>query len=182
MSKLSNILFFFALLAVASTLRIPKRSNADPRDQLQQIFNGFWEQGGLSGPKTAVGCFVDDSPAQTVKFFGELTEALANSQYLKVPTIVYTYQKNLPASVGECTKTNPEIRQVSAVYGTEDITLLQLFAKVQKYVVGHTESIHEAFVQLDMEFKAGNFNIYGRDAGVLLLHIMNDNSTEEIAV
>jgi len=179
MYMLRNILLF-ALLTVALCIRIPQIKDADPRDQLQQIFNGFWEQGGLKDPTTVVDCFVDDSPRQTIKFFGELTEALANSQYLKVPSIVYAYEKNLPPGVTNCTKTNKEIIECSVVYGTKDITLLQLFSKVQSYVVSHVESVHESFVQLDAEFKAGNLNIYGRDAGVLLLNVMNNKTTEYV--
>jgi len=175
MSTFRLFAVIFALVSIGCVSGLNLRVTIDPSDELQQIFNGFWEQAGQSDPTTVLSCFPGDSPQLTVNFFADLTAALANSQYLKVPAIVANYKKGIPDSVVPCLNSNPEAVQVAKAYGTYQIKLTDLFAKVEKYVVAHIESVHDNFVQLNTELEAGNYNIYGRDAGVLLFNIMNNS-------
>jgi len=173
-SRIIALVFAFAAISCVSSLNL--RANIDPSDELQQILNGFWEQAGQNDPTTVLSCFSGDSPQLTVDFFATLTDALANSQYVKVPAIVNNYKKSIPDSVVPCMTNNTEVIQVSKVYGTYQIKLTDLFAKVEKFVVGHVDEVHGDFVQLNMQLQAGNYNIYGRDAGALLLQIMSGSS------
>lgn len=174
------IAFVLAFAAISCVSGLSLRANIDPSVELQQIFNGFWEQAGQNDPTTVLSCFTGNSPQLTVDFFANLTSALANSQYVKVPALVNDYKKSIPDTVVPCMTSNAEVIQVSKIYDTYQIKLVDLFAKVEKFVVGHVDEVHGDFNQLNMQLQAGNSYIYGRDAGALLLQIMSGSSVETI--
>ena len=147
----------------------------DPKDELQQIANGLWEQANLTDPTTVISCFDDKSAKATVEFLGNLNNDLANKEYLKVPTLVLAYKANLPSPVTKCLQGNPEASQCANVYGTANITLADLFKKIEAYAIDHTDQIHDDFVNMNTEFQGGQFTAYGKDTGSLLQAIMNYN-------
>jgi len=173
------------ILALISILAGPcfglhLRGEDDSAAQLQEIFDGYWEQGGLNGPSTVVDCFVDDSPKMTMDFFIKLADALANSQYLKVPAIVLNFKKSLPDSVNPCVVNNTEVKQVEEAYGISSLSLNDFFRKMESYVVAHLTDVHQDFVRLNDELKAEEFNTVGKDAGSLLQKVMNNKVFDDL--
>jgi len=168
---------FLTLLALISILASPcfgfhLRGEDASRAQLQQILNGYWEQGGLDDPTTVIDCFVDETPKATMDFFVKLADALANSQYLKVPAIVLTYKKNLPDSVNPCIMNNTEVKEVIDAYGLTGISLTDFFRKMENYVIAHVVDVHQDFVRINDELKAEEFTTVGKDAGSILQNVM----------
>jgi len=170
---------FITLLALISILAVPSfglhlRGEDDSAAQLQQIFDGYWEQAGLDHPTSVIDCFVDDSPKMTMDFFVKLADALANSQYLKVPAIVLNFKKGLPDSVNSCVVNNTEVKQVEDAYGVSSLSLNDFFRKMESYVISHVTDVHNDFVRLNDELKGEEFNTVGKDAGSLLQLVMTN--------
>lgn len=149
----------------------------DPSAELQLIINGIFEQASLADPTTVLACFTGDTPQQTIDFLGNLTDSLANSQYLKIASIVFTYRKNLPDSVNQCVSANAEVEQAKNAYGTGNLTVLGLIQKVERYVIANSQNIHSDFVELDTQFNGGSYDAYGRDAGGLLQSVMTQEES-----
>lgn len=134
------------LIAATSALYL---SSTDPSTELQQIANGMFEQVSLADPTTLVPCFTGNTPQQTVDFLTNLTDTLANQQYLKVANIVLNYKKNLPVSVTQCLGNSTEFQQAASAYGTANLTLLGLIQKMEQYIIANVNTIHSSFVELD---------------------------------
>jgi len=171
-------ILLFALLSVLAVQCFAwnLRGDDQAKAQLQQIFNGYWEQGGLNDPTTVIDCFVDDSPKLTMDFFNKLADALANSQYLKVPAIVLNYKKGLPDSVNPCVMNNTEVKQVADAYNVTGLSLNEFFRKMESYVISHVSDVHQDFVNINNELQAEEFNTVGKDAGTLLQNVMKNNN------
>ena len=175
------LIALLAVLAVqcfAFNLRVDEQAKA----QLQQILNGYWEQGGLNDPTTVIDCFVDDSPKLTMDFFNKLADALANSQYLEVPAIVLNYKKGLPDSVNPCVMNNTEVKQVADAYNVSGLSMTDFFRKMESYVIGHVSEVHQDFVNINNELKAEEFNTVGKDAGTLLQNVMKNGNNLDLLV
>ena len=175
--RTSIIILAFLIATAASTYVFDEHNllDVDPKDVLQQIFDGLWEQANLTDPTTVVDCFVGDSPQQTVDFFGNLTDTLAKELYLKAPAIVLDYKKNLDPTVITCMQNNSEVLEVSTAYGTANITLPTLFGKIEKYTIAHADEMHTNFQKLDDDFQGGDYKTYGADSGAFLQAIMNNS-------
>ena len=178
-SSAINLLFIIATVSATITSKFWGNdflsNSIDPKDQLQQIANGFWEQANLTDPTTVLGCFDDNATQLTINFFNELSPDLASQQYLKIPDLVLNFQKSLPPATSQCLNSNEEVLQSGEAYGTTNISLAQLLVKIQKYVVFHLSDMHSSFVNMNNDYQAGNYDAYGKDLGVFLQTIMSSD-------
>lgn len=182
MSPKSVLLIALLSVLAVQCFALNFRADEQAKAQLQEILNGYWEQGGLNDPTTVINCFVDDSPKMTMDFFNKLADALANSQYLKVPAIVLNYKKGLPDSVNPCVMNNTEVKEVTVAYNVSGLSMNDFLRKMESYVISHVSDVHQDFVNINNELQAEEFNKVGKDAGTILQNVMKNNNNLDMTM
>ena len=157
----------FEIMFVPSTV-----SDDDSVQDLQSVFNGFWEQGGLADPTTVAACFDDQSAQVTLDTLGQIISALASNQYTNIPSILKQWQSQIPQSVLDCFVGNPEVTQVGQAYGIVNANPEVLVGDVAKYVLGHFQQFHESSTEMNQEFQAAQYTQVGSGLGQVIQEIV----------
>jgi hypothetical protein len=154
-----------------------RRQLRGDRDTLQQVFNGFWEQAGLSDPQTAVACFDDNSATQAVNALGNALSQLASNNVVGAEKTLTDFGNNLPDSAKTCLSSNSEVQSMLSAYHIQGLTPPQVEEKIVKYMLTHILSLHKQAVQANNDFQSGNYKAVGTEGGVIVQQIFGSGMT-----
>jgi hypothetical protein len=158
---MKNLFVFLAILTLSVSL--------SDKEILQQAFNGLFSANGLANPTTVVECFDDDSAHKTVVFIGDVLDKAARgslSDLLALKDTIEKFGNELPQSVKDCLNKNEELKTLAKKYGIDESTDPNVIVKkVITYVTLHYLEVHGELGKLDNDWKAGNYQQVGQEAG-----------------
>jgi len=144
----------------------------DSLSNLQLIFNGFWEQGGLTDPVDEIKCFDQITAQQTLDALSQILSELAADKYQQAIRTGEAYVNNLPESVKTCIKTNSETKQMEQAYGLADITATAFESKLLKYITLHHSAFKTQINAINNDDQKGNFKNVGKGCGQLVMNVL----------
>ena len=150
----------------------------DPLQDLQVMWNGVWEQGGLADPTQLINCFNETTGQMTMDFIGKILDEAANNQFFQARATFINFEKDLPQPLKDCVMQDPEITQVEVAYNVANKTYHQLADMIFGYVIDNIDAVHQVAVTLDDDFKAADYYDVGKIGGQTL-QAMFSPSTDE---
>jgi hypothetical protein len=146
----------------------------DDKANLQLVFNGFWEQGGLADPKELITCFDDASATLSMNTLGNVLAQLAANKIQQAIQTVQDYSNKLPDEVKKCAGDDPETDQIQKAYGLDKYTPTQLQAKFLAYVTLHHAAYQSQINTMNSQFQKGQYQAVGDGAGKLLKAVLGN--------
>lgn len=140
--------FIVALSIVAlcscltGNLRSAPRAN-DPKDSLNQVFAGFWEQGNVTDPVQEINCFDEDTANLTMIFIGELLKDIAKADIVNLPVTIKNFQQSFPPQTLRCMGNDTETDDLLVAYKVSGTPFPLLEKQVIQYITLHIKTLQQ---------------------------------------
>ena len=169
--KTTAILFaFFCLFAVTF---------ADDTENLQQFYNGIFNQGGLANPTTVLSCYDATSATLTMNSIGTLLQQIAVKNFFGAIKTMKLYYHQAPQSINTCLQHNDEFIALYHAYG-QNFTCLQMLARASQYSLVHANELVKLDSIANDDFIAGNYTGAGQQLGVIAQQAISVGAAEEV--
>jgi hypothetical protein len=136
--------FALGLLAVCSARLVGKnhlKDAKDPKESLNEIFAGFWEQGGISAPVHEIDCFDMPTANLTMIFIGEFLKNIAMNDVITLRTTLKNFNDNFPVETTYCMGNLTETDDLKDAYNVSTIPYPVLKSKVVAYIILHITTL-----------------------------------------
>jgi len=174
----ANILASLLILSIATFAFSSSVRSDDPEHDLQIMWNGFWEQGGLPDPVDLMNCFDVSSANLTLNFVGDILNEAANNKFIQARATFINFGKNLPQPVKDCVMNSTEIKQAQVAYGLDNKTFNQLVGQIFTYALAHLQEVHQDAVDLNNYFEAADYYDVGKYGGQTVQTIFNNSKID----
>jgi hypothetical protein len=115
----------------------------DPKDSLNQVFAGFWEQGNLTDPVQEINCFDEDTATLTMNFIGDFLKDIAMNDVVNLPIHIKKFQQSFPPATLRCMGNNPETDQLETAYNVSGTPFALLEKQAIQYITLHIKTLKD---------------------------------------
>jgi len=123
----------------------PSLEEDDPSlENLQSIFNGYWEQGGLEDPKTLINCFDLPSAQIALKFIRVMALDIYITNWIGVYKGTEYYLSLFSQDIKNCVSNNNEVLEMTKAYNVTGMTL----EEVEEKIVINSRRDYPTYLQL----------------------------------
>jgi len=150
----------------------------DPRESLQEIFAGFWKQGGLSEPIEEIKCFDVPTANLTMIFIGDFLKSIATNDVVSLTKTLKNFNDNFPPETSYCMGNLTETDDLKEAYGVSNIPYPVLKRKVAEYVVLHIVSLEKQAGKAYFYYFQGMFRTLGGYFGEIAQQIIDKQERE----
>jgi hypothetical protein len=144
---MKTLLVVFSIIALCSCkfLNSNFRSapSSDPKESLNEVFAGFWEQGNLTDPIYEIDCFDEDTADLTMKFIGQFLMDIAKQDVVNLPKTIKNFQQSFPPATLYCIGNNTETDELKAAYKVADTPFALLEKQAITYITLHIATLHQ---------------------------------------
>jgi len=117
----------------------------DPNfENLQDIFNGYWEQGGLEDPKTLIKCFDLQSAQIALKFIRVMALDIYITNWIGVYKGTEYYLTLFSQDTKDCVENNPEVIEMKKAYNVTGMPLQD----IEERIVVNSRKDYPTYLQL----------------------------------
>jgi len=183
---MKTLAFALCLLAVCSCSFLGNKydfqgfsdDERDARDDLQEIFAGFWEEGGLPEPVDEIKCFDVPTAELTMEFIGDFLRSVAMNDVISLTIALKNFNKNFPPETLRCMGNLSETDDVKEAYGVLEIPYPILKMKFAEYVVRHIAELGEHANKAYFFYFQGQYKELGGYFGKVVKEVVKMNYTQ----